>query len=71
MAEVKLETGNLQLNEDIMIIGPTTGCQNVVVESLQIERKNVKNVFKGQSVGLKVVEKVRKNDKIYRWMKRK
>ena len=71
VAEVKLETGNLQLNEDIMIIGPTTGCQNLVVESLQIERKNVKNVFKGQSVGLKVVEKVRKNDKIYRWMKRK
>jgi len=71
VAEIKLESGTLGEAEDILIIGPTTGVIETKAESMEIEKKKVKNVFKGQSVGLKIDGIVRKNDKVYRWSERK
>jgi len=71
VVEIKIESGSLGEDEEILIIGPTTGCVETKVESMEIEKKKVKNVFKGQSVGLKIDGIVRKNDKVYRWSERK
>lgn len=70
VAEVKIETGSLQIGQEILIIGNSTGVHKEKISSMQIEGKDVKNVFKGTHVGIKVSGIVRKNDKVYLWKTR-
>jgi len=55
----------LSIGERILIRGATTNFEQVV-ESMQIEHKDVQKAEAGQSVGIKVKEKVRENDRVYR-----
>ena len=57
--------GKLKENETILIIGPTTGVQEQKISSIQISHKQVGEVKKGQSAGIKLNFKARKNDKVY------
>ena len=55
----------LKQGDEISIKGATTEfTQNV--ESMQIERKNIESAQAGQAIGLKVKERVRIGDTIYR-----
>jgi len=58
-------TATLSVGDRIRIQGPTTDFEQTV-DSMQIEHENVKAANKGQSVGLKVKERVRENDTVYR-----
>lgn len=55
----------LSVGETIRVKGHTTDFTQVV-ESMQIEHKDVKEANPGDSVGIKVVEKVRKGDVVYK-----
>ena len=55
----------LKVGDTIVVKGPTTDFQQVV-ESMQIENKNVQTGEAGQSIGLKVIQRVRETDVIYR-----
>jgi len=55
----------LSVGDRIRIQGPTTDFEQTV-QSMQIEHENVKTAKKGQSVGLKVDERVRENDTLYK-----
>jgi selenocysteine-specific translation elongation factor len=48
-----------------MIKGPTTDFEQPV-ESMQIEHNNVQRAEAGQSIGLKVAQRVRENDMVYK-----
>ena len=69
-AEIKLEGNKLNTGDTILIIGSTTGCVEMKVDSMEINGRKVENVKKGLSVGIKVAEKVRKNDMAYLWVER-
>jgi len=58
-------TGILAVGEQILIKGPTTNVEQKV-ESMQIEHKNVQKAMKGQSIGLKVNDRVREHDVVYK-----
>lgn len=58
-------TAPLTVDDTIVIKGPTTDFEQRV-ESMQIEHKNVQRAEAGQSIGLKVAERVRENDTVYR-----
>ncbi len=58
-------SGELRVGDRISIEGPTTNLQQVV-ESMQIEHQNVQSAGAGQSVGLKVAQRVREKDLVYR-----
>jgi len=64
VAVVELKS-TLKVGDKILVKGATTNFEQVV-ESMQIEHKNVEKAEAGQSVGLKVKERVRENDKVYR-----
>ena len=64
VAKVEL-TAPLKIGETIYIKGHTTDFQQLV-ESLQIDRQPVQEAQPGQSVGLKVKDRCRKHDVIYR-----
>ncbi|WP_461832557.1 U32 family peptidase [Aquifex sp.] len=65
VAEVKIESGELKVGDVIHIIGKKTGVVRQKVESMQIDRKPVEVAKKGDTIGLKTVERVREGDKVY------
>jgi len=55
----------LAVGETILVKGPTTDFEQVV-ESMQIEHESIEKAEAGQSVGLKVEQRVREGDIIYK-----
>ena len=55
----------LAVGDTIMIKGPTTDFEQPV-ESMQIEHNNVQRAEAGQSIGLRVAQRVRENDTVYK-----
>ena len=60
-------TGTLSVNEIIHIKGHTTDLE-IKVDSMQIDHESVTEVKQGDSIGLKVPERVRRKDKVYKKM---
>jgi len=58
-------TAPLAVGDTIVIKGPTTDFEQLV-ESMQIEHNNVQRAEAGQSIGLKVSQRVRENDMAYK-----
>jgi len=58
-------TAPLTVGDTIIVKGPTTDFEQVV-ESMQIEHKNVQRAEPGQSIGLKVAQRVRERDIVYK-----
>ena len=57
--------GVLKVGDTILIKGATTDFEQKV-DSIQIEHKKVVSAKKGQSIGIKVADKVRPNDVVYK-----
>jgi len=55
----------LSVGDTILFRGPTTDFEQVV-ESMQIEHENIEKAEAGQSIGLKVQQRVREADTVYR-----
>ncbi|MCX8205276.1 MAG: translation elongation factor-like protein [Candidatus Nezhaarchaeota archaeon] len=55
----------LAVGDRVVIRGPKTDFEQVV-ESMQIEHKNVARAEPGRSVGLKVAQRVREGDVVYK-----
>ena len=69
VAEVLIETGELKVDDDIIIIGPTTGVIEYRVEEIRVELSSVEKSVKGEhcSILLPVGVKLRRSDKVYLW----
>ena len=55
----------LKVGDTIVIKGPTTDFEQPV-ESMQIEHKDVQKAEAGQSIGLKVLQRARETDLVYK-----
>jgi putative protease len=55
----------INLGDEISIEGHTTNFTQKV-ESMQIDKNPIEKAKKGQSIGLKVVDRVREGDKVFR-----
>ena len=67
---LKLNTGNLKIGDEIMIIGKTTGVVKAKIEDMEINHKKIIEAKKGQDVGVKL-PLCRKNDELYKIVKKK
>ena len=65
VAAVNLTDGSLSVGDKILVKGSTTDFQQIV-SSIQIEHNAVQKAEKGKSVGIKVNDKVRSNDAVYK-----
>ena len=65
VAAIEMTEGTLSVGDKIHFLGHTTEYETTV-HSMQIEHKSVTKVKKGDSVGVKVPEKVREGDKVYK-----
>lgn len=64
VAVIKLK-GALKEGDEIQVKGATTDFKQKA-KSMQIEHKTIKSAKKGESVGLKVKDKVRNGDSVYK-----
>lgn len=58
-------TAPLAVGDNILVKGPATDFEQVV-ESMQIEHKNISQAEAGQSIGLKMTERAREKDVVYK-----
>jgi selenocysteine-specific translation elongation factor len=58
-------SGTLSVGDRILIKGLTTNVEQTV-DSMQIEHASVKKAEAGQSIGLKVNDRVRESDTVYK-----
>jgi selenocysteine-specific translation elongation factor len=58
-------TGRVKVGDKLHIKGHTTDME-LIVDSMQIDNVNVQEAGAGDSVGIKVADRVRRGDAIYR-----
>ncbi len=68
VAEFEMESGSLQVGDEILITGPTTGALMQTVEEIRVELKSVEETKKGERFSLKTAEKIRPSDRMYKWV---
>lgn len=62
---IELTEGELKLGDTIHVKGTHTDFTQTV-DSMQVEHQNVTRAEKGKVVGIKVKEKVREHDRVFR-----
>jgi putative protease len=68
VAEIKLENGDMQKGDDILVTGPTTGVLEYTVEEIRVDLKVTEKAKKGEFCSIKVSDILRRSDKVYRWI---
>lgn len=65
VAAVEITSGSLSVGDTVRIKGATTDFEQRI-ESMEIDRKPVPSATIGQSVGIKVKDRVRPHDKVFK-----
>ena len=68
VAEFLLESSELSVGDEILITGPTTGALFVKVDEIRVALKSVDKAVKGQHFSIKLDQKIRPSDKLYKWV---
>ncbi len=68
VGEFKLESFDLKVGEEILIQGPTTGTIQMEVPEIRVDLQPVEQVEKGTVFSMPVKEKIRRGDKLYKWV---
>ena len=63
VAAIEITAGELQVGDKIRIVGHTTDLK-MAIECMQIEYAFVESTVNGDNIGVKVANKVRRNDKV-------
>lgn len=66
IGEFKMEGQSLNIGDEILISGPTTGVQKEIVAELRVNDKMKEQVKKGDFFSMPVKNKIRSSDKLYK-----
>lgn len=66
VADFLCEAGSLQVGDQIMIVGPTTGVIEHTVTEIRVDLKSTNEVKKGERFSIPIKKKIRRSDKLYR-----
>ncbi|MGA2465857.1 MAG: EF-Tu/IF-2/RF-3 family GTPase [Thermodesulfobacteriota bacterium] len=65
VAAIRLSEGSLKVGDTIHIVGHTSESTQPI-DSMQIENKNVQEAGPGADIGIKVKDRVREHDVVYK-----
>ena len=65
VAAIRITNGELRIGDTIHIVGAHTDFKQKI-ESMEIDRKPVESVTSGDDVGIKVKDRVREKDLVYK-----
>jgi len=69
VAEILIETGEIDVKDDILIIGPSTGIVEIKINEIRLNDKTSVNIVKkGTICSIFTNLLVRRNDKVYKWI---
>jgi putative protease len=68
VAEIKLENGDMNTGDQILITGPSTGVIEYNVEEIRVDLKPVAAARKGELCSIPVSQFLRRSDKVYLWV---
>src|SRR5690606_10067915 len=66
VAEFQMQSGELSVGDEILIIGPTTGVVEHVVEEIRVDLHPVSKTKKGEVCSIQDPELVRRGDTLYK-----
>lgn len=66
VAEIKMETQDLSVGDNIMIIGPTTGVYEDTISEIRVDLKSVDSSVKGELCSIPTKDIIRRGDKVYK-----
>jgi putative protease len=66
VAEIHLDTNQLEKGDEFIITGPTTGVYQDIVGEIRVDLLPVLKTVKGDDCSIPVKELVRRNDKVYK-----
>ncbi|MGC8802733.1 MAG: peptidase U32 family protein [Bacteroidales bacterium] len=67
VVEIEIETGSIEKGDTLLIIGPTTGVEEITVTELRIDDHIYAKALKGQHCTIRVDTQLRRSDKVYKW----
>lgn len=65
VAHIRIKTGEIKPEDDILIIGNKTGVSEPCIKSLWVEDKPAQKAVQGQECTVKIDAEVQENDKVY------
>jgi putative protease len=65
VASLKLHSGSLEVDNEILIQGPKTGSLKFKISNLRHKDKSIKKALKGQEISFELDQESRKGDKVY------
>jgi putative protease len=68
VAEIKLENGDLEKGDQLLIIGPTTGVVEYITGEIRVDLRKSEKALKGEFCSVKVDNHLRRSDKVYKWV---
>ncbi|WP_147677673.1 peptidase U32 family protein [Algibacter pacificus] len=71
VGEFKIEAYNINVGDTILITGPTTGAQELVVEEFLVNDQKLSEGTKGDLVTIKLPFRIRQSDKLYKIVENK
>jgi len=66
VGEFKLESNQLNVGDEIMITGPTTGYIETKVQEIRVNKQIETSVKKGETFSMPIAKKIRPSDKLYK-----
>lgn len=69
VAEFLMESHDLNLGDEILITGPTTGAIETTVKEIRVDLKPVQKTVKGESFSIPLTTVIRRSDKLYKLVK--
>ena len=66
VAEFVIETGEIRVGDEALIIGPTTGVIETKIDEIRVDEKNTERAVKGDTCSIPIRDTVRRSDKLYR-----
>ena len=71
VGEFKIEAYNINVGDTILITGPTTGAQELVIDEFFVNDEKLSKGTKGDLVTMKLPFRIRQSDKLYKIVKNK
>lgn len=66
VAEFKMEAGTLKVGDKILVTGPSSGVIETVIDEIRVDLNPVDETKKGELFSIKLPEKIRRSDKLYK-----
>jgi putative protease len=68
VAEIKLENGDLNKGDTILVTGPTTGAIYYDIDEIRVDLEVKEKALKGEFCSIKTTYSLRRSDKVYKWV---